>query len=232
MKGIAVVPAKGNSERFQGKNLADLCGKPLIHHTLDAIGNAFSCLLVASDAPEILKVAQGHQSVTETFSLPSETTTGKATVLNSMVHMADNNVFDNYDYIGLFLPTCPFRDKTDVENAIELFHGNKDADGVISTTDYEFPPTLGLVKDQDNFIHCYDHRLPWLTGNTRSQDHNEVIRPNGAVYLKHTSMFMLHKNFYKGNIIGYHMPRSRSIDIDTADDLKLAEKLLERKLKL
>src|SRR3990167_9005322 len=32
---LAIVPARGGSKRIPGKNLKDLCGKPMIHWTVD-----------------------------------------------------------------------------------------------------------------------------------------------------------------------------------------------------
>lgn len=36
MKIIAMIPARYDSSRFEGKMLADLCGKPVIARTYDA----------------------------------------------------------------------------------------------------------------------------------------------------------------------------------------------------
>ena len=34
---VAVIPARGGSKRYPGKNLAEFLGKPLIWHTLEAV---------------------------------------------------------------------------------------------------------------------------------------------------------------------------------------------------
>lgn len=222
MKGIAFVPARGGSKRLRNKNIIELNGKPLIHYTLDVLSNIFDGLIVASDSADIRKVAEQHTSTPTVVKLPDNVTTDKSTVLEAMIHLVcEAGYADEYDYLGQFLPTCPLRAIEDVEGAIKLL--TKDVDGVVSITDYDFPPTLGLCIDPDGLLHCSDHTLPWLTGNTRSQDHSGIVRPNGAVYLRWTDTFKKSPNFYKGRVKAYPMPKNRSLDIDTLEDVKMIE---------
>lgn len=62
MKIIGVIPARYESSRFQGKPLADICGKPMIwwvyQHALQV--RYFNGLYVATDDERILKVCQKH----------------------------------------------------------------------------------------------------------------------------------------------------------------------------
>lgn len=228
-RGVAIVPAKGNSERFPGKMLAPLGGRPLICHTLDTLQRVPDIdVVVISDSNDILRIAHNHPLSIRCVRLPDEVTNGRAKVLDSVLWTLDSGFLPRSEWIGLFLPTCPLRLPSDVLEAVSLLHGTSGADGVISTTDYEFPPTLGLVVDPDGFIQCSDPRLPWLTGNTRSQDHTGIVRPNGAVYVKWTQKFLEHRNFYRGHILQYHMPRTRSVDIDYVEDMLTAERMFQR----
>jgi N-acylneuraminate cytidylyltransferase len=103
----------------------------------------------------------------------------------------------------------------------------KNVDGVISITDYEFPPSLGLLEDESRHLIAYDKSDPWRTGNSRSQDHPDVHRPNGAIYGMWSKSFDKYRNFYKGKVVGYHMPRERSVDIDTKFDFLVAESIIK-----
>lgn len=222
MVNIAIIPARGGSKRLKNKNKSMVNGKPLIYYTMDVVSKLFDTVLVASDDDEILEIAsQNPLCKPICIELPAEVTGDTNTVLQSVCWLMDNGKLNSCDQVGLFLPTCPLRSVEDVKNALNLM--NKSFDGVISTTDYEFPPTLGLVTDKQGYLHCSDHSLPWLTGNTRSQDHNSIIRPNGAIYLKWHTSLVNDRNFYQGKIKSYHMPRSRSLDIDTIEDLKAFE---------
>jgi CMP-N-acetylneuraminic acid synthetase len=129
------------------------------------------------------------------------------------------------DQIWLLLPTCPLRTSEDILNANEML--TEDLDGVISITEMEFPPTLGLNKSDDGIITASDESDPWVNGNSRSQDHPTVYRPNGAIYASWGKNFKENKNFYKGNVKGYFMDRSKSIDIDTKFDFELAKNMIK-----
>ena len=64
-----------------------------------------------------------------------------------------------------------------------------------------------------------------LSGNTRSQNHKPVYRPNGGFYIQHLNKFKKNKNFFKGNILGYFMPFERSVDVDNLVQYKVAKYL-------
>jgi CMP-N,N'-diacetyllegionaminic acid synthase len=222
---LAIIPARGGSTRYPDKNIKDFLGQPLIYHALDSVESA-DAIVMASDSIKILEVASKHKFKPECIQLPPETTTNKSTVIESILWLLQNTEIANgHDVLGMFLPTAPLRKSSDVKTAMALLNGQYDIDGVISTTDYDFPPTLGLVKDNQGYLHCADKSLPFLTNNTRSQDHTHIIRPNGAIYLKYIQELLNDQNFFSGRIMPYHMPKRRSPDIDTEEDMKIAEML-------
>ena len=55
--------------------------------------------------------------------------------------------------------------------------------------------------------------------------HNNVFKLNGALYVSKISSLIKNKSFVTSKTIGYVMPKKRSIDIDTEDDIK---KFIER----
>lgn len=224
MKRLCIIPARGGSKRLPNKNITLLNGKPLIYHTIEAAINSeiFDKIIFTSDSDIILEV------VSEKFinnivisKRPDELATDKSKVIDTVEYYY--NKYSGYDQVWLLLPTCPFRDKGDIINANKLLTRN--LDGVISITEMEFPPTLGLNKSEDNIITAYDESDPWVNGNSRSQDHPTVYRPNGAIYAHWGDKFKKNKNFYKGKVKGYFMDRSKSIDIDTKFDFELAKQM-------
>ena len=126
---------------------------------------------------------------------------------------------------GLLLPTCPLRTVDDIAKAQKKLKSSDECEGIISITDYEFPPQLGLIHENGE-IKDWHETKPWQSGNSRSQDHEKIYRPNGALYGMKWDAFRKNRNFYKGKIFSHYMPRERSVDIDNEIDLKLAETLL------
>ena len=158
----------------------------------------------------------------EVIKRPKQLATDTSKVIDTVL----NFINDDYEQTWLTLPTSPMKIPHDFIKAYELL--NKEDDSIISYTEMEFPPTLGLVVKNNNIIEDYDQSQPWQNGNSRSQDHPTVYRPNGAIYGSWTSKLKLNKNYYIGQTKGYFMPRNRSIDIDTQFKFDLAEFMLQR----
>lgn len=233
MKTLGIIPARGGSKRFPSKNVAILDGKPLVFHTIDAVLGLFDKVIFTSDSENILQIVRNeydtysneNESEFEICKRPDKLATDTSKVIDTVAYYQKQN--PDYDQIWLFLPTCPLRTKSDVTNAMKLL--TKDTDSVISITEYEFPPSLGLVKGAGGFITSYDYNDPWGSGNTRSQDHATIYRPNGAVYGIWKKSFEKYQNYYKGKVKSYFMPRSRSADIDTKTDFEIAKALINLK---
>ncbi len=61
MNAIGIIPARWGSTRFEGKVLADLCGKPVIQHVWENAKKAKTLddLVVAADNDKIIKTVKG-----------------------------------------------------------------------------------------------------------------------------------------------------------------------------
>ena len=65
MKTIAIIPARGGSKGIPGKNILEICGKPLIDYSIES---ALKCvniseIWVSSDDDKILKIARKFKKV-------------------------------------------------------------------------------------------------------------------------------------------------------------------------
>ena len=221
MERLCIIPARGGSKRLPGKNIKYLNGKPLVFYTIDAVlkSDMFDKVIFTSDDDTILDTVSNNYSSTvlEVIKRPLELATDTSKVIDTVMYFLD----DDYDQTWLTLPTSPMKISEDFVKSSELL--KEDDDSVISYTEMEFPPTLGLVVKNNNILEDYDQTQPWQNGNSRSQDHPTIYRPNGALYGAWTSKLKENKNYYVGQTKGYFMPRYRSIDIDTQFDFDLAE---------
>ena len=101
-----------------------------------------------------------------------------------------------------------------------------DFESIISIYPLEFPPPLSIERSDNGCINSWMDNM-WELGNSRSQDHQVLYRPNGAIYGAKWNAFS--GNFYtSGRTYGYVMPRLNSLDIDTMDDLIYARFLFEK----
>lgn len=128
------------------------------------------------------------------------------------------------DYGGIVLlqPTSPLRSVADIEGAIAL-HRSSGAPAVVSVCEAECPPAwvgqLPASLSLDDFV------PPQFKGK-RSQDLGTWWRLNGAIYVIGIESFVRENGFMPRGTLAYVMPRSRSIDVDTAYDLALARLLI------
>lgn len=226
MKRLCIIPARGGSKRLPRKNIKPLNGKPLVFYTIDSVINSciFDKVIFTSDDDEILTLVSKNYSSTilDVVKRPNDLATDTSKVIDTVLYFLD----EEYDQTWLTLPTSPMKISDDFVKASELLSENDDS--VLSYTEMEFPPTLGLVVKNNNIVEDYDQTQPWQNGNSRSQDHPMVYRPNGALYGSWTSNLKENKNYYIGQTKGYFMPRNRSIDIDTQFEFDLAEFMMNQ----
>ena len=61
---------------------------------------------------------------------------------------------------------------------------------------------------------------------SRRQDLPPVYVLNGAIYLARVSWLLQSRNFISEDCVAHIMPRERSLDIDTADDLEELKRVM------
>lgn len=231
MGSLAIIPARGGSKRLPGKNSMPLAGRPLIHYTLNAalMSGSFEQIMFSSDSDELLEVAGELEGITLEKRAPA-LAGDTVKVIDTVCEIAEREkVHSRFDTIALLLPTCPFRCGTDIRNGFALLDEN--VDSVVSITSFEFPVSMSMrLNEESRELDFLFNPSPLVTGNTRSQDHQTVYRPNGGFYIAWTQSLRKQGNFFRGKVRGYAMPREYSVDIDTSLDLKYAELLLEEKI--
>ena len=218
MKNIAIIIARKNSKRLRGKNNLKINGVSLIIRAINSVINSkiFDIMILSTDDPKILKLKNKFKEIKfikRKKSLAKDNTKAISVVLDLIKN------YKSYLSVSLFLPTCPFRDSTDIKKAFKIF--NKNYSTTISVTNYEFPPEFALIRNGKNFTPIPNS--PLLKNRTRSQDFNNYVRPNGAIYISLIKNLLKKKNFYSKKMNVYKMSRIKSIDIDTNIDYELAK---------
>jgi len=222
VKRLAIVPGRSGSKRLPNKNIRNLAGIPLICHTVNLVRTLFDQVIVSSDTKELLSVVHTGGSVI-TDERPEALATDTSKVIDTVCHYFDR-FGGNFDQIWLCLPTCPLRAVSDIESGFQRL--DETVDGVVSVTEYEFPPALAMLE-KDGLLIGKDSNHPLAAGNSRSQDQEVALRPNGAFYGMWCTSFDRYRNFFRGRVRPCYMPRERSVDIDTNIDFRLAELLLD-----
>ena len=229
LKNLAVIPARGGSKRLKKKNIAQLNGKPLISYTIESAiqSRCFKQIIFSSDDRKILDIAKNYSQITAE-KRPKKFSGDKVKVIELILSILNrDNLKNQFDTITLLLPTCPLRRVSDIKNGFKLL--SRKIDSVVSITEFEFPVRMGIeYKKQSKILKYLFAPSPLVTGNTRSQDHKPIFRPNGAFYISWWNKLQTNKNYFSGKVKGHVMPREHSVDIDNQTDLRYAEMLLKQ----
>jgi len=130
------------------------------------------------------------------------------------------------DYFVLLQPTSPLRTEHHIDESIENMLAHQ-CNSSISVTHAEHSPYKMLTL-RDGFL------APLFSKQTLSMPRNSlppVFRQNGAIYIADSGKFLETKSFFIEPVLPYMMTNEDSIDIDSLLDMKLAELILQEKLK-
>ena len=228
MKNIAFITARAGSKRLKNKNFKKLNKVPLIDQTVRAAidSGCYSKIVVSSDDLKIknyLSKKYKNSNLIVFIKRPKSLSGDKVKVLQVInFYFKKLKIEKTFETISLLLPTCPLRDKNHIKKAFKIFKKNK-LDGLISITEIGFVYKMA-IKINDKYIKPVWKNSPLITGNTRSQNHKKIYRPNGGIYLSDTKMFKKTKNFFKQKRLGYLiMNKIESLDVDNKDDFRLVE---------
>jgi CMP-N-acetylneuraminic acid synthetase len=221
---LGLIPAKGGSTRFPRKNIARLAGRTLLEWTADAArSSGIIDRLVLSTEDEAVAAMGRAAGIEVPFLRPAELARDPAGVAQVALHALDALEATNarFSTLVILLPTCPLRTGSDVRAAYKLFIA-KDRPFVMSVSEYSHTPFAALRMDEEGALD------PWFPAyhGRKSQEMPRAYRANGAIHVLDVEKFREARTYFGRPLVGYVMPRERSIDIDTPADLAEAEALL------
>ena len=225
MKNILVViPARGGSKGLPGKNIKDLCGKPLIAYSIDVARTITTDdnICVSTDDMQIKHVVEDY-GLHVPFIRPAELATDTATTNDVLLHAVNfyRNQGKEYDIILLLQPTSPLRKKEEVKEALDLY--NQNIDMVVSVTKSHAPAVL-CRENNDGYI-----ELVYNKNAGSRQSVSTLYEFNGAIYVINIKSLM---NKGLGNFtrrVKYVMSKETSIDIDDIYDFLLVKSIMNNK---
>lgn len=239
---IFVIPARGGSKGIPMKNIADICGRPMIAYSIEAAITTLNLLnrestteylyrdriIVTTDCAEIAAKAE-EAGVKVPFLRPAELSTdtaGSREVIIHAMNYADSQAID-YNCVILLQPTSPFRNGNHVVDALRLY-SPKTTDMVVSVCQassnpyyncFETDPTTGYLH-----ISKGDGKL------TRRQDAPMAWEYNGAIYIINPESIRRMSLGSFPRRIPFEMTAEDSLDIDRPLDLTIARLLMTERL--
>jgi N-acylneuraminate cytidylyltransferase len=220
LRVLALIPARGGSKGLPGKNVRPLAGKPLIAWSVAAAraSRFIDRIVVSSDDAAIIQAAV-EAGAEAPFIRPPELARDDTPSQPVILHALDT-IAEQFDLVVLLQPTSPLRTAADIDACVEKVVTG--APACISVVAPAKSPWWMYRMDASG------HLAPLMDGPaaTRRQDLPAVVAPNGAVYVARVPWLRANGGFVGPGTVGYQMPADRSVDIDDALDLKLAELIL------
>jgi CMP-N,N'-diacetyllegionaminic acid synthase len=212
-KSVTLIPARGGSKGIPKKNIIDLNGRPLLAYTIEA--SLESCVdetWVSTDSHEIAEVARRYGA--KVIKRPDYLSTDISTSESALLHFSQEH--NNFDILVFLQATCPFVTKGDINNALISM---KRYDSVISVSKF------------DQFLWTKNSPMYDINVRQRRQSREQVYVETGSMFVTTRTGLNKSENRISGKIGFIEVPKLRSIDIDTMEDLNLAREIMRIKSK-
>lgn len=219
MDVTAIIPARGGSKGIPSKNLQAVGAASLVSRAVRSClaAQSINHVIVSTDGDEI--AAEAAQAGAQVIRRPDEISGDVATSESALLHAVDALEADGVttDVVAFVQCTSPFISSSDLDQAIGRVSSGA-ADVVFSATEtYEF---LWRITDAGAIGANHDHSF-----RPRRQDREPHYRETGAFYVMAASGLKQAGYRFFGRVEPHAVPAAHAIEIDTPEDLTLANAL-------
>lgn len=219
MRTLAIIPARGGSERIPRKNLERIEGRTLVRRALEtALAAPFSRVALSSDDDDILAEAAGLDVVC--IARPPELSTSVSLAFDVVVHaLREIEREDCFDAVAVVQATSPFTAPEDHAGALALLEQSGAASVVsVARADSAVHPLKLKQLETDGQL------TPYLANDRLTPSHElpPLWVRNGSIYVSRRDVIDNGELVDESDVRGYVMPQARSFDIDTPRDLAFA----------
>ena len=218
---VAIIPARGGSQRIPGKNIKPFLGKPVIAYSIEAAlqSGLFDKVIVSTDSSEIADVAKQYGAAVPFMrpaSLADNHTATAPVILHALQWLQDQG--DNPEYACCIYATAPFVQARYLQQGFQTL-----CDTGCSTcypvSTFPFPIFRASKINDAGCLEMFwpEHEM------TRSQDLPEAYHDAGQFYWVNVDAFMHTPRLYAEDSRPVILPRHMVQDIDTPEDWMRAE---------
>jgi len=234
---VSFIPARGGSERIPRKNIKMMAGKPMMAWTIEASlkSKYIDRTFVSTEDKEIKGVALEYGA--EVIDRPVEFSQGQISVNFALSHFQYCLWEEKYepDYIIFLHATSPLRTERHIDEAFELYF-ESDMPLLLSVTpSHHIPLDVYNIDKSGKLVPVLGIASLRHYNKDYRNDHNPPLPmyyDDGVLSIgpyKGTDYFSF--AYLKSGMLAYMMDPEDSIDVDTPLDFKVAEMLLEERIK-
>ena len=208
------------------KNIIEISGKSLIQRAIDVAAGIFpkNQIYLSTDSSKFAQIANVNEIGTHSRS--AFAASDSAVASDVVEDFLNSDYFQNENLNSLSLiylqPTSPFRKQIHILDSIQL-HEKSGWLPVISVRNL---PIIVEKLLKRNVAGLYDSVKSEGLSTANSQTFtDEVFLPNGAIYIFKIKDFVKRNTFPINGSIVYKMDDLHSLDIDTPEDMNLADRI-------
>jgi len=225
---LAIIPARGGSKGLPGKNIKELCGKPLIAWSIEAglKSKYLDEVVVSTDYPSIADIAKSY-GASVPFLRPDFLASDIATSFDTVKHTIDfykNELDREFDYIVLLEPTSPLREDSDIDNIIEKIISIENRfDSIVSIGEVHEHPSIMKKIVNHTLVQYWED----LEMTTRRQDNDIAFFPYGVAYIVKKDVLLKEKTFYTKRNTFFEIKRYQCYEVDDIYDFLAIENIMQ-----
>lgn len=228
---LAIIPARGGSKTIPRKNIRLFAGHPLIAYSIAAglASKRVNRVILSTDDQEIAAVAQRYGAEIPFLrpqELAQDATPDLPVFQHALAWLAENQAYQP-DIVVQLRPTSPFRRVWYIDNAVQRLLEQPQADAVRTVcVPFQNPFKMWHIG-ADGFMQPImhtDHPEPY---NLPRQALPEIYWQTGYVDAARADTILSKNSMTGDRILPLIIDASEWVDIDSPDDWRRAERLLE-----
>lgn len=221
---VAVIPARGGSQRIPGKNIRIFAGKPIIAYSIETAINSglFDRVIVSTDDAKIAGIAEKYGAEIP-FLRPPELAnhhTGTTETIAHTVNWLRQHDQRDMDAVCCLYATAPFILIDDLKRGWDILNASS-WQYVFAATTFASPIFRSFEENESGGIRMF---FP-DNFSSRSQDLPEALCDAASFYWGRPQAWLDGKRIFSEHSSVVRIPRWRVQDIDTVEDWVMAESM-------
>lgn len=214
MKNIAIILARSGSKRIKDKNIKLVAGRPLLSYPIECAkqSNLVDKVVLSTDSKYYQSFAQsyGVQTVLRGDDISVDNSKSEEALLYTLLALEkQGEIFDN---VVMMQPSNPIVNPADIDAGLKLIE-DEDSASVVTYTDFK-----GFFVDDEDIL-----------TRPMSQDKQTRKLESGAFWITKVSELKANNNRICNPISYLKLDNLAAIDIDTQQELEIAESILEKR---
>jgi pseudaminic acid cytidylyltransferase len=218
MQNIAIIPARGGSQRIPQKNIKDFFGKPIIAYSIEMAleSNLFDEVMVSTDCTQIVSIAEKF-GASIPFQRSEINSNNYATLTDVILEVLQNYTEQgkHFDNLCCILPTAALITKARLTEAYTIFKDNS-LSSIVPVVKFAYPIQRALKNDNG----LLQLREPKYI-NARSQDLEPFYHDSGQFYWIKTKDILKEKSIFTSKTGYIELHESEAQDVDTLMDWEM-----------